>query len=58
MSAPPRSKITMQMWIATAVNMPAESPTFDTSLTYLFYFLHPCQFSTAIYATNYCIFAH
>ena len=34
MSAPPRSKITMQMWIATAVNMPAESPTFDTSLTY------------------------
>ena len=44
MSAPPRSKITMQMWIATAVNMPAESPTFDTSLTYLFYFLHLCRF--------------
>ena len=44
MSAPPRSKITMQTWIATAVNMPAESPTFDRSLTYLFYFLHPCRF--------------
>ena len=44
MSAPPRSKITVQTWIATAVNMPAESPTFDRSLTYLFYFLHPCRF--------------
>ena len=37
MSAPPRSKITMQTWIATDVNI-------DRSLTYLFYFLHPCQF--------------
>ena len=33
MSSPPRSKIAMQMWIATAVNMPAESPTFDRILT-------------------------
>ena len=44
MSAPPRSKITMQTWIATAVKMPAESPTFDRSLTYFFYFLHPIHF--------------
>ena len=36
MSAPPRSKITMQTWIATAANKPAESPNFDRSLTYLF----------------------
>ena len=44
MSAPPRSKITMQTWIATAVNKPAESPIFNRSLTYLFYFLLPCHF--------------
>ena len=34
----------MQTWIAKAGNMPAESPTFHRSLTYLVYFLHPCQF--------------
>ena len=44
MSAPPISKITMQMWIARAANKHAESPTFDRSLMYLFYFLHLCHF--------------